>query len=29
MREVLQILDSDDYSEFFWAPGENKGRLLG
>ena len=29
MREILQILDSDDYSEFFWAPGESDGRLLG
>ena len=29
MREILQILDTDDYSEFFWAPGESDGRLLG
>ena len=29
MREILQILDSDQYSEFYWAPGENEGHLLG
>ncbi len=29
MKELLQILDSDEYSEFFWAKGEEEGQLLG
>ena len=29
MRELLQILDTDEYSEFFWGMGEQKGQLLG
>ena len=29
MRELLQILDSDQYSEFFWGQGQPDGQLLG
>ena len=29
MREILQILDSDDYSEFYWPKGADEGILLG
>ena len=29
MRELLQILDTDDYSEFFWGKGDQEGQLLG
>ena len=29
MREILQILDSDEYSEFFWPEGADEGVLLG
>ena len=29
MREILQILDSDDYSEFYWPQGADEGVLLG
>ena len=29
MREILQILDADEYSEFFWPEGADEGVLLG
>ena len=29
MRELLKILDTDDYSEFFWGKGDQEGQLLG
>lgn len=29
MRELLKILDTDDYSEFFWGRGDREGQLLG
>ncbi len=29
MREILQILDADAYSEFFWPEGADEGVLLG
>ena len=29
MRELLKILDTDDYSEFFWGKGDREGQLLG
>jgi len=29
MKELLRILDTDEYSEFFWEKGEEEGKLLG
>ena len=29
MREILQILDSDQYSELYWRQGQQEGELLG
>ena len=29
MREILQILDSDQYSELYWRRGQQEGELLG
>lgn len=29
MRELLQIMESDAYSELFWAKGQEDGQLLG
>lgn len=29
MKELLQIMDSQEYSEFYWGRGEAPGRLLG
>ena len=29
MREILKILDSEEYSEYFWEKGQETGQLLG
>ena len=29
MRKILKILDSEEYSEYFWEKGQEEGRLLG